>query len=97
VRDSSRKYLEDLISSMDLFDVKPSKGVFTWSNRRLVPGHIVAFCEEGTIYAQILPWASSDHKPISIAFLNKKNLGLVPLLFNPFCHDHLSFPLGVIG
>jgi hypothetical protein len=42
VRDFSREYLEDLISSRDLFDVKPSKGVFALSNRRVGPRHIVA-------------------------------------------------------
>jgi hypothetical protein len=42
VRDPSRENMEDLISSLDLFDVQPSKGKFTWNNRRAGPGHIEA-------------------------------------------------------
>jgi endonuclease/exonuclease/phosphatase family metal-dependent hydrolase len=94
VSDSSREYLEDLISSLDLFDVNPSKGVFTWSNRRVGPRHIstrldhffigsALLTDPSALSSQILPWTCSNHKPISLAFLNENNLGPIPFRFNP--------------
>lgn len=34
VRDPMREKLEDLISNWDLQDIKPTKGKYTWSNKR---------------------------------------------------------------
>jgi endonuclease/exonuclease/phosphatase family metal-dependent hydrolase len=40
VRDPSRENLEDLISSLDLSDIKSKKRRYTWTNRRMGKGHI---------------------------------------------------------
>jgi hypothetical protein len=42
VRYQFRKKMDDLISSLDLIDVPPSKGIFTWNNRRVGPGFTAA-------------------------------------------------------
>lgn len=42
VRDPSREWVEDLIQEWDLLDIKPSKGLYTWSNKRTGPSHITA-------------------------------------------------------
>jgi hypothetical protein len=41
VRDQFREKMDDLILDLDLFDVPPSKGQYTWNNRRAGPSHIV--------------------------------------------------------
>ena len=42
MRDQFRENMDDLISDLDLFDVPPAKGMYTWNNRRVGFGHIVA-------------------------------------------------------
>jgi hypothetical protein len=42
VRDPAREWVEDLISTWDLMDIKPSRGRYTWTNKRVGPGHIAA-------------------------------------------------------
>jgi exonuclease III len=42
VQDPSREHLEDLISSLDLSDIKPKKNKYTWTNKREGKGHIAA-------------------------------------------------------
>jgi hypothetical protein len=42
VKNPLRDWMEDLISLGDLVDIKPSRGRFTWSNKRAGPSHIVA-------------------------------------------------------
>jgi exonuclease III len=77
VRDPAREWVEDLISTWDLMDIKPSKGRYTWTNKRVGPGHIAArldrflvqssFLTLGlTITSDILPNSTSDHKPITL-------------------------------
>jgi len=34
VRDPFRECMEDLVSELDLFDVQPNKGKYTWINKR---------------------------------------------------------------
>jgi hypothetical protein len=34
VRDHFRERIEDLISFLDMIDIQPNKGKFTWNNRR---------------------------------------------------------------
>jgi len=71
--------MDGLISVMDLIDVPPVKGKFTWKNRRVGPGHIVARLDRflisvsflslpASFSSKIIPWASSDHLPISLSF-----------------------------
>jgi hypothetical protein len=39
VRDPFKEKLEDLINGWELVDVKPTKGKFTWSIKRIGPGY----------------------------------------------------------
>jgi hypothetical protein len=78
--------MEDLMMILDLVDVQPNKGQFTWNNRRVGPGHIVArldhfiisssfFSRDEIISSSIIPWDSSDHRPISLSFVKEENMG----------------------
>lgn len=79
VRDPFRERMEDLIADWDLVDVKPTKGKYSWSNRRLGPGHIAARLDRFLIHgdlllcdqlipSKIIPSSVPDHKPISLFF-----------------------------
>jgi ribonuclease HI/exonuclease III len=94
VRDPAREWVEDLISDWELEDISPSNGRFTWSNRRLGPGHIAArldrflvqssFLSLGLIASsKVLPHSTSDHKPVSLALLPSSSLGPLPFKFSP--------------
>jgi exonuclease III len=102
VRDQFREKMDDLISDLDLFDVPPSKGMYTWNNRRAGPGHIAARLDRFLISnsflshpdkasSLILPWAGSDHRPISLLFESQKNWGPIPFRFNPLWMDRPDF------
>jgi len=105
VRDSSREKLENLIYTLDLIDVHPSKGRFTWNNRRACPWHIAVRLDcflihsscmslPDSISSLIVLWESSNHRTISLSFLKKQNLGPIPFLFNPLWMDNTNlFPL----
>ena len=91
VRDPFGERLEDFISQWALSDVKPKNGTFTWSNRRVGPGHIAArldrFLASTHLLDQqpevkILSSAVSDHKPICLFFPPVENLGPLPFRFN---------------
>jgi hypothetical protein len=49
-----KRKLNDLISSFNIMDIKPSNGQFTWSNRRVGPGpyHV---CLESLPSQQLFP------------------------------------------
>jgi len=102
VRDPFREHLEDLILELDLFDVHPSKGKYTWSNKRLGVGHIKARLDCFLIHScllllslnissQIVPWGISNHCPIAISFDKIENLGPNPFKFNPIWMDSPDF------
>jgi len=42
IRDAIRELVDDMIADWDLFDPKPAKGQYTWSNNRQGPGNIAA-------------------------------------------------------
>jgi ribonuclease HI/exonuclease III len=95
VRDPAREWVEDLISGWELEDITPSNGRFTWSNRRLGPGHIAArldrflvqssFLSLGLIASsKVLPHSTSDHKPVSLALFPSSSLGPLPFRFCPY-------------
>jgi hypothetical protein len=86
--------VEDLISAWDLMDIKPLKGLYTWSNKRVGPGHIAArldrflvqssFLTLGLIASsEILPHSTSDHKPITLELKIDQGQGPIPFRFNP--------------
>jgi hypothetical protein len=99
---SVHEHIEDLIPSLDLYDVKPSKGLFTWSNRRVGPGHIVAILDHFLInnaflsepfspVSNILSCVSLDHNTISPVFINDHDLGPIPFQFIPLWLEHPTF------
>jgi hypothetical protein len=103
VRDPFSKKLSDLISDWDLQDVKPSKGKYTWNNRRSGLCHIAACLDHFLINcnfllspleisSHILPSTINDHKPISLIFNNPQNFGPLPFRFNPLWIDNPAVP-----
>jgi ribonuclease HI/exonuclease III len=102
VRDPAREWVEDLMSTWDLMDIKPSKGRYTWTNKRVGPGHIAArldrflvqssFLMLGLIItSDILPNSTSDHKPIALEIKKELNQGPIPFRFNPAWLQHKDF------
>ena len=94
IRDQSREWLEDIILGWDLINIKPATGKFTWTNKRLGPGHIAArldgflvhsdFLTTGLLaFSKILPNCISDHKPILLELSPEPNLGPIPFRFSP--------------
>ena len=39
-KDQMLPLVEDLMHQWDLLDIKPSRGLFTWTNNRVGPNHI---------------------------------------------------------
>ena len=94
VRDPAREWVEDIILGWDLIDIKPVQGKFTWTNKRIGPGHIAAqldrflvqssFLSFGLLASsKILPHCTSDHKPILLDLALEQDLGPIPFRFNP--------------
>ena len=93
-RDPSQEWVEDTILGWDLVDIKPSNGNFTWTNKRLGPGHIAARLDRFLVHSsfltlglhassKILPNCVSDHKPILLDLSVDENLGPIPFRFSP--------------
>jgi exonuclease III len=102
VRGQFREKMDDLILDLYLFDVPPSKGLYTWNNRRVGPGHNVARLDRFLIrnsflahpdkaYSLILLWERSDHRPISLLFEPQKNWGPIPFRCNPLWMGQSDF------
>ena len=93
VRDPAREWVEDIMLDWDLEDIKPSKGKFTWTNKRVGPGHIAARLDRFLVHSfltlglfttsEILQACTSDHKPISLILSPRENLGPIPFRFSP--------------
>jgi hypothetical protein len=94
---------EDIMSDWKLEDIKPAKGKYTWTNKRVGPGHIAArldrflsqisFMLMGlTLTSSILPHSVSDHKPITLDISLDNNLGLIPFRFNPKWIQEAGYP-----
>ena len=102
VRDPTREWVEDIILGWDLIDIKPVKGKFTWSNKRIGPGHIAAWLERFLVHSsflsfgllassKILPNCTSDHKPILLDLALDQDLGPIPFRFSPLWIQHEDF------
>ena len=74
VRDLLREKTEDIIRDWDLEDIKPARGQFTWTNKRMGLGHIAASLDRFLVQqsfsmlglrsdSTILAFEDSDHKP----------------------------------
>jgi hypothetical protein len=87
----------------DMQDIKPTKGNYTWNNRRVGLQHIAARLDRFLISSnfllspldissQILPSAISNHKPITLSFLSPQNFGPLPFRFNQLWMDNPAIP-----
>ena len=94
VRDPAKEWVEDIITAWELIDIKPIKGHYTWSNKRLGPGHITARLDRFLVQssyltlgfnavAEILPHSASDNKLIWLEFKSEQGKGPIPFRFNP--------------
>jgi hypothetical protein len=90
------------MSDWDLEDIKPTKGKYTWTNKRIGPGHIVARLDRFLVQrsflllgftptSSILPHSVSDHKPILLEFSCDMNLGPIPFRFSPLWFQDKGF------
>lgn len=86
----------------DLLDIKPLKGKYTWSNKRMGPSHIAARLDRFLVQSfylllglearmLILPCSISDHKPIRLELSAHINFGPIPFRFNPLWIKHSDF------
>ena len=102
VRDPAREWAEDLLQDWDLLDIKPSSGKFTWSNKRVGPGHIAARLDRFFVQSsflllgldasmQILPCSISDHNPIKLDLRAHPDLGPIPFRFSPLWVKEANF------
>jgi ribonuclease HI/exonuclease III len=94
VRDPAREWVEDLAAAWDLLDIKPTKGRYTWTNKRIGPGHIAARLDRFFVQSsflvlgleaktEILTHSASDHKPIRLEIKKDQVKGPIPFRFNP--------------
>ena len=107
VRDPIREHVDDLILDWELNDVIPSKGKFTWTNKRLELGHISARLDRFLIQdsflllgvnitSKITPFEGSDHNPITLEITIEHNLGPIPFRFSPLWTSHKYF-MGLVA
>jgi ribonuclease HI/exonuclease III len=94
VRDPFREVVEDLMADWELEDIPPSNGKFSWTNKRVGPGHIAARLDRFLIQSsfltlglrassKFLPHYTSDHKPIALSIRPCASLGPIPFKFSP--------------
>jgi hypothetical protein len=94
VRDLAREWVEDIMLDWDLEDIKPSRGKFTWTNKRVGLSHIIARLDRFLVQnsflllglnfsSKIMSHSVSDHKPILLELSRDENLGPIPFRFSP--------------
>ena len=82
--------------------MKPLKGKFTWTNKRVVPGHVAARLDRFLVHSsflsmgllassKILPHCTSDHKPILLELAIEQDLGPIPFRFSQLWIQHDDF------
>jgi len=108
VRDQFREKMDDLILDSDLFDVPPSKGLYTWNSRRAGLGHIAARLDRFLISNSFLSHpdkacslivlcAISHHRPIFLLFEPQKNWEPIPFGWIAQISSPLSHKFGTSG
>lgn len=96
IRDAQQEHMEDLILTLNLFDVKPQKFVYTWTNKRVRVNHIAARQDRFlavdnllilnyNLKYSILPWSSSGHRLISLIISQPLDLAQSPFATLPYC------------
>lgn len=102
VRDPAREWAKELLQDWDLLDIKPVSGKYTWSNKRIGPGHITAsldrfFVQSSFLFLgldasmHILPCSTSDHNPMKLDLRAHSDLGPIPFKFSPLWIKEPSF------
>jgi hypothetical protein len=87
---------------LELEDINPSRGKYTWSNKRNDLGHIAARLDRFMFQSsflllglnaksKILPFSASDHKTISLEIIKEPPLGPIPFRFSPSWIHHEEF------
>ena len=93
IRDPFIERLEDLMNAWRLTNIKTKWGKFTWSNKRLVPGHITSRLDRILVsssflnklfldVSNLLASDVSDHHPISLSLSPLRDLGPLPFIFS---------------
>ena len=101
-KDPLQYFVEALIRSWDLLDIKPASGCFTWNNNRTGSASILArldrfFVQSSLldsnliISSKILPNTSSDHHPISLLVKEEEDYGPIPFRFSPMWIEREGF------
>ena len=82
----------------ELVDIAPKNRRYTWCNRRIGRGNImerldiilvvVSLLSQYSIaITNVLPFAASDHYPITLTFGDHHSLGPIPFKYNPLWND----------
>ena len=91
VRDPFGEKMENLMADLDLLDPPLKNGKYTWSNKTIDHGHIIARLERFMIRSSFLqkymlpisiapPSTKSYHKPISLSLFHSENMGPISLV-----------------
>ena len=101
--DLSSDLLRDMIGSLNLIDVKPTNGVFTWNNRRSGGEAISERLDRFLVScywldnrwitnSEILDWRSSDHWPIKLSITSYRTFKNPSFKFQLMWLRDLSLP-----
>eukprot|EP00253_Pinus_taeda_P017174 PITA_17174 len=94
-----RNQLETIMQNGDLIDIIPKNRKYSWSNHRLGSNNIMERLDQflvnisflstySVVNATILPFAVSDHHPITLAMDTHYPLGPLPFKYNHIWSDY---------
>lgn len=86
--------VEEPFQRLDLLDLNPIRGIYTWSNNRVGTDHISTqldifmvqssiMMNKKIIITKILRKLASDHKPIQLLLEDEEDLEPIPFRFSP--------------
>ena len=101
-KDPLQDFVEALIRSWDLNDIKLPRGRFTWNNNKTGSAIILARLDHFFVQSSLLdsnliissknlPKTSSDHHPISLLFKEEEDHGPIPFCFSPMWIEREGF------
>eukprot|EP00253_Pinus_taeda_P030654 PITA_30654 len=94
--------LKDFIQSNWLIDLPTANGLYTWTNKRIIPMQIASRLDRflisdnaihvgGEFTAHIIPFSGSDHWPIEMNWKRPGNNSKKPFRFEAFWLSHPEF------
>eukprot|EP00253_Pinus_taeda_P029770 PITA_29770 len=94
--------LKDFIQSNWLIDLPTANGLYTWTNKRIIPMQIASRLDRflisdnaihvgGEFTAHIIPFSGSDHWPIEMLWNRPGNNSKKPFRFEAFWLSHPEF------